>query len=93
MTPCQIEEWKQRTAAAREEFLAALPNLARTALLLEEIRQLRAVAGEAVEKPLLERQEQISYRNGKPKKGQEVALDMLNRELAAVDRLFLLPGV
>ena len=93
MTPSQIKEWEQRTATARQEFLAALPDLASMARLLEEIRQLRAAAEEAVKKPLLEKRAQISYKNGKPKKGQGVTLDMVNRELAAVERLFLLPGL
>lgn len=93
MTPRQIKEWEQRTAADRLAFLAALPDLASTAHLLEEIHQLRAAAEEAVKKPLLEKRAQISYKNGKPKKGQEVTLDMLNRELASADHLFLLPGL
>lgn len=93
MTPGQIKEWEQRTAAARQEFLAALPDLASTTRLLGQIHQLRAAAEEDVKRPLLEKKARISYKNGKPKKGQEVTLDMLNRELAAVDRLFLLPGV
>lgn len=44
MTPRQIKEWEQRTAADRLAFLAALPDLASTAHLLEEIHQLRAAA-------------------------------------------------